>query len=405
MPSLGRLVVVDDDEQIVNMLLQLFTRAGYQVITMVDSAQAFSKIKRIKPDLAILDVMMPEVDGLTICNMIKKERELADTKVIILSAKTYEADKARALELGADMYVEKPFEATEFLEQVQSLLAKRIKVKFWGTRGSIPTPGGNTLKYGGNTSCVEVRLPDDQLLIFDAGTGIRSLGNDLLKKGKRVKASIFISHPHWDHIQGLPFFVPAYLPGNEFVIYGAEQPDIHLSEIISAQMESVYFPVALKSMAASITFTRLSEGRYELKEARAILDTIFCNHPGFTLAYRLTQGQRKLVYMTDNELDSSSASQKAKFIDFVNGVDLLIHDAQYTEQEYATKRGWGHTTWPTALEVALAGQVERLALFHHDPDHSDEEIEAIVQQCKSRVNELGSSLEVLAAQEGLEIHL
>ncbi len=400
-----RIVVVEDEGQVLLMLQRLLGKAGYHVITVQDSRQAYAKIQLVKPDLVILDVMMPHVDGLSLCHMIRQSPELKGIRIAILSAKVYEADKLRAFQLGADIFIEKPFHPHELLARVTTLLMGKIKVRFWGTRGSVPTPGINTTKYGGNTPCVEVRLPDNNLLVFDAGTGIRNLGNMLSRDGKKVKASIFISHPHWDHIQGLPFFLPAYGPRNELVIYGAEQPDMRLDELISAQMESLFFPITLKELAADITFKRLSEGSCPLPSLDAVVDTIFANHPGFTLSYRLSCGSTKLAYMTDNELDSVAGSQWLKFVEFVKGAKLLIHDAQYSKEEYATHKGWGHSSWPKVLDLALAGKVEQLALFHHDPDHTDADIDLILEACQTIVREQGAELECFAAQEGMEIIL
>ena len=405
MAGKGLVTIIEDDLELVRVLKGLLAHAGYRVTGVTDSTQALAVLREQRPDIVILDLLMPQMDGFTILDMIRRDDEIGATKVIILTGKVFEADKRRAAELGADIYMEKPFEPEELLGKVEQIMAKKILIRFWGVRGSIASPGPEAIRYGGNTSCVEVRLPNDQVLIFDAGTGIRTLGNRLIKERKKVKASIFISHPHWDHIQGLPFFTPAYKVGTELTIYGSEHPDMRLDQIISAQMESVYFPVQLRSLAAHITFIPLSEGKYDLKEVGATLEAVFNNHPGLALAYGIYYGLKKVVYMTDNELDPIPQNQWAKYVEFVRSANLLIHDAQYTEEEYKTKRGWGHSSWPRALALAIDGKVERLVLFHHDPDHSDSFVDSIWDESRSRAAKLGAGMEILAAREGMEIQI
>lgn len=287
-----------------------------------------------------------------------------------------------------------------------------IKVKFWGVRGSIPTPGVKYVKYGGNTSCVEILLPNDMLFIFDAGTGIRELGNSLLKNGKKQKVYIFLSHFHWDHIQGLPFFVPSYQEGNEINILGMNTKDARLDKIISNQMESVYFPVRLQSLKAKIKFQVLTEGKLCIDDAT--INTIYTNHPGMSMGYVITIGKTKIGYFTDNEIvpiplwseDTSSLKYQldmtTKMIALLRDADLLIHDAQYTTDEYKHKVGWGHSSIPEVVSLAMEARVKRLALFHHDPDRFDDHIDVLVANCKEVLNDL--PLECFAAHEGMEMH-
>lgn len=288
-------------------------------------------------------------------------------------------------------------------------MEEKIKIRFWGTRGSIPTPGRNTIKYGGNTSCVEVRVAG-QLFIFDAGTGIRELGNLLKTQKGPCKAYIFLSHHHWDHIQGLPFFLPAYVAGNEFTILGANHPQASLEKIISDQMESVYFPVTLSYLSAKINFQHLTEGSFNI--ANVQIDTIATNHPALTFSYRLTQGGKKIVYMTDNEIEpqeiasSNMMDKRKKMLDFISHVDILIHDAQYSDEEYLLyKKEWGHSPWREALKLALDGNVKTLILFHHDPDHGDEVIDSFVEECQKEIKRKGSKMKCLGAREGMELNV
>ncbi len=255
-----------------------------------------------------------------------------------------------------------------------------IKVKFWGVRGSIPTPGVKYIKYGGNTPCVEVLLPGNQLFVFDAGTGIRELGKTLCGNGDKHKIHIFVSHFHWDHIQGLPFFIPSYIKGNEIVIYGMDLEGAKLDKIISNQMESIYFPVKLYSLVANIHFQILSDGSNIIDGLK--VDTVYINHPGHAMGYVINSGKTKICYFTDNELAptwatkafdlSYKADTRDKILKLINGADLLIHDAQYTDDEYRIKVGCciRHKFSPSICntqtmntESRWAGDIHRLARY------------------------------------------
>ena len=187
--------------------------------------------------------MMPKIDGFELCQSVRENEALKDTRFIVVSAKAYASDEARALELGADGFIRKPINTETFADKLRSIIEDQISMTFWGVRGTLPKTGSGALKYGGNTSCVTLEFPNQQLFIFDGGSGIKELGNNLLKeKKKRINAKLFISHPHWDHINAIPFFAPLYMQGNEFEILGAKQGDITMRELISAQMDGVLFP-------------------------------------------------------------------------------------------------------------------------------------------------------------------
>ncbi len=284
----------------------------------------------------------------------------------------------------------------------------RIALTFWGTRGSIPSPGKDKSKYGGNTSCVEVKLPNRQLIILDGGTGIRELGHALLLRKKKVHAHIFISHYHWDHIQGLPFFAPAYNAGNKLTILGAKHPQFPLEKIFSSQMESIHFPVKSSSLSAHISFKKLSLGNFCVADTE--VKTIRANHPGINFSYSLNFDSQKLVYMTDNELlpqitkaKSHIVYKREDFISFIKGADILIHDAQYSDKEYSIKKGWGHSAWKEAAKLAVDGEVKHLILFHHDPGHSDSVIDSFVRKCKDQIRKMNASIKCSGAMEGKTI--
>ncbi len=285
-------------------------------------------------------------------------------------------------------------------------------VKFWGTRGSIPTPGDRTRKYGGNTSCVEIRC-GHHLFICDAGSGIRELGADLPARGNgRIIGHFLFSHAHWDHIQGFPFFLPADTPGNLFLIYGARQGDDRFYQLLSGQMKSDYFPIGFGALRAEIIADHLDEGRKEIGDI--LVESLPLNHPGGCLGYAFSQHNKKIVYATDNEIDAEPdrpeagrppklRTVKPALIEFIRGADLLIADGQYTDAEYASKKGWGHTSCLTAVDLAVQSNVKQLAIFHHDPTHADSMVDDIIESCRARVKNLGSALIVFAAREGMEL--
>lgn len=281
-----------------------------------------------------------------------------------------------------------------------------MKVKFWGTRGSIPTPGPATLKYGGNTSCVEIRTADNTIIILDAGSGIRELGKHLIASSNGpVEGHIMFSHTHWDHIQGFPFFGPAFMPGNRFTLYGATTLEKGLEAALAGQMEHTYFPVRLDQLAANIYFKEFDEG--SLQVGSATVSHYYLNHPSVCLGYRIDADGASVVYATDTEPVSESLDNDYErgLIEFARGADLLIHDAMYTYEEFQKKHGWGHSYPEYVVKIAEACGAKRLELFHHDPEHNDEVIRSFEEMCRRKAKEDGADMEVFGAQEGLEIWL
>lgn len=286
-----------------------------------------------------------------------------------------------------------------------------MTARFWGTRGSIPAPGAKTWRYGGNTSCVELRC-SDHILILDAGTGIRELGDSLMKefRGLALKADLFITHTHWDHIQGFPFFVPAYVPGNRFRIHGVRGAGKSFETVFRGLMDPSYFPVDLGDMLAILEFVELSGEPFQCAGVR--VHTAFTNHPGMDMAYRFTFEGRCVVYLTDhetyqtmNQVTEFARKQDRAIEDFCRGADLLICDAQYTEEEYRTKKAWGHSRYKDSVLLGLAASVKRLALFHHDPCRDDEQLDAMSREVQDIVRRSGQSVECFFAQEGMRVEL
>jgi len=298
-----------------------------------------------------------------------------------------------------------------------------MKIRFWGTRGSISTPGKETVRYGGNTPCVEVRLPNDDLIILDAGTGIRNLGEALMESGESVKAYIFVTHPHWDHIQGFPFFKPAFVSGNELTIVGGQMDKMTLQKMISDQMNKVYFPVQLNELKATLKFHPIEEEEFSVYDAK--VRSMYVNHPTFAIGFRITCGGKTLVYISDNEpfdrkvarsirnvekkiidrFDRTSGDPNQRVFDFVKNADVLIHDTTYTPEEYVDRVGWGHSHYLFTLKVAAEGNVRRLVLFHHDPAHDDAKVDDILKKCKKEIQNRKYRFDCVAASEGLVLEI
>jgi phosphoribosyl 1,2-cyclic phosphodiesterase len=282
---------------------------------------------------------------------------------------------------------------------------------FWGTRGSIPTPGPATARYGGNTACIGIDAPDDRLVILDAGSGLRPLGHELMKqRNGSLAADILLSHTHWDHIQGLPFFKPLSSRGTSVCVYGAAQEGVPLKEILGRQMDPMVFPVPLNALAAELTVVEISEGDFEIDDFRICAFRL--RHPGTTLGYRLVpaDGGREIAYVTDNELGPGGSYEvppnwRDRMIDFVRGADTLIHDAMYSDQIIQARAGWGHSTPRQAVDLALEGECRRLILFHHEPEHSDEALDRLLADTRRYAAKRKPRLEIEAAAEGLRFSL
>ena len=267
-----------------------------------------------------------------------------------------------------------------------------LSVRFWGVRGSIPSPGPGTNRYGGNTPCVEVRC-GDELLVFDLGTGVRNLGEQY---GRGLKAHLFISHYHYDHLQGLPFFIPMFDPTSQFTFYGPTRLGRTVKDVVVGQMQQPYFPVTAEAVfRAQVDYRAFSEGD-RIGVGEAVVTALEVNHPGGNLAYRIDYRGHSVVYATDTEHGTAS---DARLVEFARGTDLLIFDAMYSEDEYLgrsgpPKVGWGHSTWQQAVRTADTAEVKTLVLFHHDPTRDDDALDKFLKLVKRH------RPDAIAAREG-----
>jgi phosphoribosyl 1,2-cyclic phosphodiesterase len=271
-----------------------------------------------------------------------------------------------------------------------------MKIRFWGTRGSIPSPGPSTIRYGGNTSCVQVTLDDGTLIVLDAGSGIRPLGKSM----GAAQGTLLLTHYHWDHIQGFPFFDSAYIPGSDFRVFGPEFNGAGPREYLSNQMLSPYFPATMSQMSALSGFDVMPHAPLQLGSATVRATRV--SHPSVTLGYRIEADDTVLVYISDDEVDVAPRDMLSDIIELASGADILIHDCQYTESEYAGKHGWGHSTPRQAARMAREAGVHELVLFHHDPTHNDEQVEALAEEA-SRL--AARNVDISIAREGEVIDL
>jgi phosphoribosyl 1,2-cyclic phosphodiesterase len=295
-------------------------------------------------------------------------------------------------------------------------------LRFWGVRGSIPTPGPTTVRYGGNTSCIEVRA-EGELIILDGGTGLRPLGRHLVQEfnGKPLKLTLLLTHTHWDHIQGLPFFSPFYEPKNHLRILGYEGARRGLQNVLNGQMESPYFPIGFSEVPANIEIEELKDMQFNIGSVR--VEACIANHPGICMGYRLFTSGRSVAFFPDNEPhyghshaprdpDAGQNTQMElarnedqRIMKFIEGCDVLIMDAQYERQEYESHRGWGHACMDDVINFALQANVKHLLLFHHDPEHDDARIEKMLAHGRKLIKDKKAKLKLDAAREGATLAL
>jgi phosphoribosyl 1,2-cyclic phosphodiesterase len=282
-----------------------------------------------------------------------------------------------------------------------------LSITFWGTRGTIPVPGPRTIRYGGNTPCVSVRDRAGHCLVLDAGTGLRGLGAEL-RAAAPSRVDVLLSHVHWDHIQGLPFFPLLYADGSDIMIHGPAPTGVSLESVLERQMDSAVFPVPRAARAARINVEELAAGG-EVELPGFAVESCRLSHPGGALGYRITpsDGGPALAYVTDNELGPGGADRvpgtwRRDLESFLSGVSLLIHDGMYTPTEAVERAGWGHSHAGEAVALAGAAGVQRLILFHHDPDHEDEQLDGLLAEARA---EAAKGLAVDAAREGWTLAL
>ncbi|MBI3300303.1 MAG: response regulator [Elusimicrobia bacterium] len=434
-----RILIIEDDECLREFAGDALSGKGYVIERAVDGHEGLAKAATFLPDLVVLDLMMPGLHGYEVCQRLRADPLHAKVRILVTSSKSFETDQQIAKRSGADAFMVKPYTVAGIQALVEELIGRpqkngtgptvedrdtmtlhkgggafietrndpkktEVSVRFWGTRGSSPAPGPDTVRYGGNTACVEVRV-GDVLFIIDCGTGIRELGLSLLKekKDEPIEGHILIGHTHWDHIQGFPFFAPLYIKRNKFNVYSVRGSSKSLERVFRGQMAADYFPVPLNNLAADIHFVEL-EGPVQIGPATVAYH--YLNHPGVAIGFRISAFGKSVTYISDHEGfqrlngdEDLNKRQDDAVVDFARGSDILIMEAQYTEEEYQHKRGWGHSTFDDAIVRGLASEAKHMVLFHHDPTHTDEIMDRHLDYCREKLRKAGSNLFCSAARE------
>ncbi len=424
-------LLIDDDEVCRAPAAEFFRRLQWQVIEAVDGQSGLELALKHLPDIILCDLLMPRGNGFQLCRAVRDHAELRHTRIIVCSGRDFPHDRRTASEAGADLYLLKPLPLTRLREAVDEMMLLRpstagqpeaashgeetqTRIKFWGVRGSVPTPGASTVFFGGNTSCVEVRSAGE-IIVLDAGSGIRPLGLDLAREfaGRPINLTLLISHTHWDHIQGFPFFLPAYDSKNKVHVLGYEGARDGLRATLAGQMESPYFPIALNQMPGNIVIEELKEMTFSVGEIP--VRACFTNHPGVCVGYRIFTQAGSVVYMPDNETFAKNGSHPdqtalpctldSDVVEFVRDADIFIADSQYDSAEYGSHVGWGHGCLDEVVRLAISANVKRLFLFHHDPAHDDRFISTMLMNARAMALAAGSSIRIDASREGEEIIL
>lgn len=405
------ILVVDDDAIGGSLTLTLVKEAGYEAQLITDSRKVMEEMHSQRPGLVILDILMPGIDGLTLCHMIKQDPELKDTKVIMVSGKAFQAEKERAMRYGANLFIEKPYNLDSFTQQVTEVVGPPrsggpgavkpeptvLDIRVWGSRTSTEGAGGAVLK----TPCVSVET-SSHFFILDAGSGILDLGEELAKSGRHKDLWLLLSHFHPGHVQGLGRFAPTRHADVQLRIAGPSDPDKTLSDAVKEAFESS-FESTPDPVTAQIKLYELQEGHYDLLPD-VKLSSFYANHPGTTLGFVLDMEGRRVAYCPDCELygDTAHAMQDydEKIGNLVHGADLLIQDARWRDRDYESHKNLGHSCVSSAIDFATRHEVGELLLFHQDASYSDAELDAIEEEAKAALRSRGSALTCRVARPG-----
>ena len=432
----GRILIGEDVRDIAFQMSQALDAAGYEVECAHDGEECVRKARALRPDLVLLDIMMPKLHGVEVLRMLRESPETAAIGVIICTAKDFKADQEDCEALGVAGFLVKPFEMEELVARVNAFFARDVAsaagfrvqseaqhrpfrpaldtshgtISLWGARGSTPTPGARFLRHGGNTSCLSLSYGGEEY-IFDAGSGIRDLGQELLLEPAR-RLNIFITHTHWDHIQGFPFFMPAYSPGFDITIWGAEGFGKDLESIFRGQLDRDYFPVQMEDMHSTLNFRHLTENPVTVNDVKVSWE--YAQHPGATVGYKVEFGGRRIAWIPDNEFlqgytgppedlhrDHPVVTPYRKMIEFLSDVDVVIHEAQYTNDEYLAKIGWGHCCLSNACLLMKFANVPRWIVTHHDPGHDDAFLEHKLSMTRQILERIGHPIEVQHGHDGM----
>jgi len=436
-----RILIADPAPNTLRIIKESPRAREFTIETAKDGPECLERARRFKPELILVELMLPKMHGIEILSHLRDFPETKETGVIITSSQTMIQNYQAAIERGSNDFLEKPFTADEFFRIVDDYFAGTLTptpfkqknpvtpaentpyhpiptiattyIRFWGTRGSNPVAGPKYIRYGGNTCCLEVRYGDD-VVIIDAGTGIRPLGEMLL--GER-ELDIFIGHTHWDHITGFPFFSPIYQKGTKINIYAPVGFERSPKEIFTEMLAHAFFPVRLDDMQAELNFKELRDGDH-IKKGKLTIETHYTYHPGHTLCFKIRSPHLTIGYVTDNEMllgyhghpkdigkNHPLLEPHLSLINFLKDCDLLIHEAQYFPEEYQKKVGWGHSSMANATVLINAVGSKDWIVTHHDPQHSDQDLQVKIQLHADILRDTNLNTQVRLAYDGLTVPL
>lgn len=451
-PAKHRILVAEDVRAISARMVHALEALGFEVAVARDGEECLAMVGESKPDLLVLDLMMPRLGGMAVLERLRADPATRDLGVIVCTAKDFGIEMKRATELGAAGFIVKPFAIETLEEKVLDFFSpqdgtktkpppragsrpatsssagpgdrpavyrpdvdrSRPRVVLWGTRGSIPVSGPKYVRHGGNTSCMEF-IRGDQRLVFDAGSGIRELAGTLARDCPR-RLHLFITHTHWDHIQGFPFFTPIYRPDCEIIIYGERGFGKDPEALLGGQLDRDYFPIEREDLRAKLDFRFLTDDPIEIDGIRVSRD--FTLHPGATVAFRIDCPEGSVAYVPDNEFlrgylgspeqigpESEDVIPQEPLIRFLDGVDVLLHEAQYTADEYPHRIGWGHSNLSNACTLAKLARVKKWIVIHHDPAHDDAFLEEKLNVTRRIMRDIGHPIEVVHGHDGMVEYL
>jgi CheY-like chemotaxis protein len=419
-----QVIVVDDDPIVGSLTLELLKDAGFEARLIQDSLKAQEAIKAEKPSLIVLDILMPGIDGLTLLHRLKSDPETASIRAIVVSGKSFEAEKTRAKQYGAELFIEKPYDVDTFGAQVTALMKSSgiepqkktamtpsapaptpraaVNVTVWGCRSASSAVSPVVTRYGKHTSCLSVELPN-HMMIFDAGSGMSALGNELIQSGRFKELWIFLTHFHHDHVEGLAAFPCARDASFTLNIAGAGEPEKPLEKALAEAFEPGF---GGQVPPCKIELYEMIEQAYEILPG-VRMTTFYANHPGSTLGFILQSEDRKIAYCPDSEVYGDAATALQDYDEKLGGLvrdsDLLIHDGRYTEEDYKTHKNNGHSSFMAAVEFAGRNNIKQLILVHQDDGYSDAVLDKMLKDAEARVAERGYKMTVVVGREGLRL--
>jgi CheY-like chemotaxis protein/phosphoribosyl 1,2-cyclic phosphodiesterase len=414
---------------------------GYLVRVAEDGEECLEQIEEFKPDLLVLDLIMPKMNGLEVLRQLRSQQATQHLPVIVTTAKDYSTELKHIQQTGPVDVLIKPFDPELLLGKLQQyfheaatargvthrshiptaveqyapvLNTKRPHVRLWGTRGSIPVCGARYAQHGGNTTCFEYSTGKERIM-FDAGSGLREAGLSFLAGGP-CHVHLFVTHTHWDHIQGFPFFTPIYVPGFEITVYGERGFGKNIESLLCGQMDRDYFPIQREDLRAKINFVFLDDEPVKIGDVTVTRE--FTQHPGATVGFKVQHEGRSVVFMPDNEFlqgytgspallmrDTDLVVPYEPILKFLDGVDLLVHEAQYLPTDYPKRIGWGHSNLATACAMTKLTGVKKWIVVHHDPDHDDPALHSKLNLTRQILREIGHPIEVVHGYDGMSEYL